>query len=215
MHISAHGTAGFFGREDRAMTRPSPLGAILAGGQSTRMGTDKALVELAGRPMVLHVADALEAAGCRVTVIGRSDRPAGLHSVPDSPAGRRGPVAGLATALRVAAGAPVVLVAVDQPFVRPPTIRQLLAVADGDAVVPIDKGKRQPTCAVYWPNCSAIVDDLLTGQDDPPLHAVLDRVPLHEIGADTWREWGEDGSSWWSANTPEDLARAERRLGDR
>ncbi len=176
------------------------------------MGTDKALVELAGRPMISHVAAALEVAGCRVTVIGRSDRPAGLHSVPDSPAGRRGPVAGLATALRVAAGAPVVLVGVDQPFVRSRTITQLLDVADGDAVVPVDRGKRQPTCAVYWPNCAAIVDDLLTGRDDPPLHAVLDRVPLHEISADAWRDWDEDGQSWWSVNTPEDLARAEARL---
>ena len=176
------------------------------------MGRDKALVELAGRPMISHVADALEAAGCRVTVIGRSDRPAGLHSVPDSPSGRRGPVAGLATALRVAAGAPVVLVGVDQPFVRPQTVRSLLDVTDGDAVVPVDRGKRQPTCGVYWPNCSAIVDDLLTGQDDPSLYAVLDRVPLHEIGADTWRGWEEDGRSWWSVNTPDDLATAEARL---
>jgi molybdopterin-guanine dinucleotide biosynthesis protein A len=176
------------------------------------MGTDKALVELDGRPLISHVAAALEAAGCRVTVIGRSDRPGGLHSVPDSPAGRRGPVAGLATALRLAAGAPVVLVAVDQPFLQSQTIRHLLEVADGDAVVPVDRGKLQPTCAVYWPNCSAIVDDLLTGEDDPPLHAVLDRVPLHEIGADIWHEWDEDGSSWWSVNTPEDLATAEARL---
>ncbi|MDJ0959344.1 MAG: molybdenum cofactor guanylyltransferase [Acidimicrobiia bacterium] len=194
------------------MTRPSPLGAILAGGRSTRMGVDKALVDLAGRPMIEYTAEALEAAGCRVAVIGRSDRPAGIHSVPDSPAGRRGPVAGLSTALRIAAGAPVVLVGVDQPFVRPQTIRHLLAVADGDAVVPIDSGKRQPTCAVYWPNCAAIVDDLLTGADDPPLHAVLDRVPLHEIVPDTWRSWGEDGSSWWSVNTPDDLAAATARM---
>ena len=176
------------------------------------MGTDKALVDLAGRAMISYVAEALETAGCRVTVIGRSDAPAGLHSVPDSPAGRRGPVAGLATALRIAAGAPVVLVGVDQPFVRSETVRRLLAVADGDAVVPVDAGRRQPTCAVYWPNCAAIVADLLTGEDDPPLHAVLDRVPLHDIAADTWRAWGEDGSSWWSIDTPEDLAVAEDRM---
>ena len=163
--------------------------------------------------MVTLVAEALEAAECRVTVIGRDDHPAGLHSVPDSPTGRRGPVAGLATALRTAGGAPVVLVGVDQPFLRPETIRGLLAVADGDAVVPVSAGRRQPTCAVYWPNCAAIVEDLLTGEEDPPLLAVLDRVPVHEVPRATWEQWGEDTSSWWSINTPEDLAEARERFG--
>ena len=195
------------------MSMPAPLGAILAGGPSTRMGRDKAVVPLGGRLMVEHVAAALEAAGCRVTVFGRDDHPGGLHAVPDAPGGRRGPVAGLATALRTAGGAPVVLVSVDQPFLRAETVQALLGVADGDAVVPVADGRRQPTCAVYWPNCAAIVEDLLTGSQDPSLQAVLDRVPLHEVDESTWRSWGEDGSSWWSVDTPELLEEARIRLG--
>ena len=212
MHNGADGARGRGLREDGHMSSIAPLGAILAGGRSTRMGTDKALVDLGGRPMIAAVADALDAAGCRVVVVGRTDTPAGLHSVPDAPSGRRGPVAGLATALRTAGGGPVVLVGVDQPFIRPATIAGLLAVADGDAVVPIAAGRRQPTCAVYWPNCAAIVEDLLTGEEDPPLLAVLDRVPVHEVGSALWRAWGEDGSSWWSVDTPEDLERARARI---
>ena len=176
------------------------------------MGTDKALVDLGGVPMITRVATALENAGCRVTVMGRDDHPAGLHSVPDSPVGLRGPVAGLFTALRTAGGSPVVLVGVDQPFLRTETITGLLAVADGDAVVPIAGGQRQPTCAVYWPNCAAIVADLLSGHDDPSLLSVLDRVPVHEVVPETWQSWGEDGSSWQSINTPEDLEMARRRV---
>lgn len=194
------------------MSHTSPLGAILAGGRSKRMGADKALIDLGGAPMIASVAAALNEAGCRVLVIGRDDHPAGLHSVPDSPSGRRGPVAGLATALRIAGGAPVVLVGVDQPFLRPATIAGLLGAAGGDAVVPIANGRRQPTCAVYWPNCAAIVEDLLTGEDDPSLQAVLDRVPMHEVASAVWERWGEDGSSWWSVDTPDDLAEARERI---
>ena len=194
------------------MSTPRPLGAILVGGASTRMGTDKATVELGGRPMIQHVATALDTAGCRVLAVGRTGEIAGISCVSDTPTGRRGPAAGLATALRIAGGAPVVLVAVDQPFVRSETLTCLLAVADGDAVVPIADGRRQATCAVYWPNCGPIVDDLLAGGDDPSLQAVIDRVPGHEVDESAWRAWGEDGTSWWSINTPAELEAARARF---
>jgi molybdopterin-guanine dinucleotide biosynthesis protein A len=176
------------------------------------MGEDKALVDLAGRPMIAYVASALESGGCRVAAIGRSDHPAGVASVDDSPSGRRGPVAGLATALRIAGGAPVVLVGVDQPFLRASTVERLLSLTGGDAVVPVAAGSRQATCAVFWPNCGAIVADLLGGSSDPSLQAVLDRVPLREVTDDEWRQWGEDGDSWWSVDTPEALTVARGRL---
>ena len=176
------------------------------------MGSDKAVLDVGGMSMIRRVAAALEVAGCRVMAIGRADSVDGIDALPDTPAGRRGPAAGLATALRIAAGSPVVLVGVDQPFLHPRTVDELLAVSEGDAVVPVAGGVRQPTCAVYWPHCGPIVDDLLAGAGDPSLHAVLDRVPVGEVAEATWRTWGENGDSWWSVNTPEALAAARARL---
>ena len=80
------------------------------------MGRDKAMVDVAGRPMVEWVADAVRPITNNLLVMGRAGTLAGIACVPDDHPARRGPLAGLATALRIADGAPVLLVAVDQPL---------------------------------------------------------------------------------------------------
>ncbi len=186
---------------------PAPLGAILAGGASTRMGVDKALVELDGRPLVSHVAGALESVCDDIVVIGRREPVAGIESVPDDFDGRLGPAAGVATALRLAGTRPVVVSAVDQPFLRSATLHRL--VDFGGSAIPQD-GVLQVMCAVYGP-------DLL----DPVTWAVEDGVPLWRvmrmkarIVTDVeWRSWGEDGRSWFSVDTPGALGEGVRRFG--
>jgi molybdopterin-guanine dinucleotide biosynthesis protein A len=83
-------------------------GAVLCGGASRRMGTDKALLAVAGRPMALRVADALAAAGAAPVLAvggdGASLRALGLATVADERPGE-GPLAAVATALRALAPA--------------------------------------------------------------------------------------------------------------
>lgn len=76
------------------------LGAILAGGQSRRFGSDKALALVDGRPLLDHVADALHRQVDVLVVAGREWR--GLESVPDLPKAGLGPLGGLAGALAYA-----------------------------------------------------------------------------------------------------------------
>lgn len=95
----------------------APIGAILAGGASRRFGSDKALAEMRGMPMIDHAARALSRHVDRVVVIGR-DHP-GLAGAPDRPQPGLGPLGGIAGALGYAAdlGEPSVLtVACDVPF---------------------------------------------------------------------------------------------------
>ncbi|WP_284126097.1 molybdenum cofactor guanylyltransferase [Parerythrobacter aestuarii] len=73
------------------------LGAILAGGQSRRFGSDKAHALLDGKRLIDHVADAL-AKQCEAVVFCGRDEP-GLASIPDQPEGGHGPLAGLNAAL--------------------------------------------------------------------------------------------------------------------
>ena len=76
------------------------LGAVLAGGQSSRFGSDKALAELDGRTLIARAVDAL-AGWCEyVVVVGRETAPA--PTLPDWPRPGMGPLSGIAAALHLA-----------------------------------------------------------------------------------------------------------------
>lgn len=77
------------------------LGAVLAGGRSSRFGSDKALAMLDGRPLIRHVIDALAAQVTAVAVVGR-DWP-GCARIEDWPLPGLGPLGALAGALGYAA----------------------------------------------------------------------------------------------------------------
>ncbi|HUG08677.1 MAG TPA: molybdenum cofactor guanylyltransferase [Acidimicrobiia bacterium] len=180
-----------------------PLGAILTGGHSTRMGRDKADVAVAGRPMLDRVAEALAAVSDRVVVLG-SDR-AGWECWPDS-VHAQGPLAGIATALSRADTARIVAVAVDHPFVTSRLLEHLVAVESDLPVVPVDEsGVRQVTCAVYPADIAAAARDEATSGGS--IQTLLDRVSFRPVAPDEWKQWGEDGRSWFSVDDEEALQR--------
>ncbi|MEJ2408730.1 MAG: molybdenum cofactor guanylyltransferase [Novosphingobium sp.] len=76
------------------------LGAVLAGGLSSRFGSDKALAELHGRSLIALTVDALAGWCEHVVVAGRETAPA--PTLPDWPRPGMGPLAGLAAALHYA-----------------------------------------------------------------------------------------------------------------
>lgn len=77
------------------------LGAIIAGGRSRRFGSDKALAEIGGRPMLDHVVGVLRRQTDALVICGREWR--GLPMLDDRPGGTIGPLAGLNAALHHAA----------------------------------------------------------------------------------------------------------------
>lgn len=125
--------------------------AILTGGASSRMGRDKALVEVDGMPLVLRVATALSEAAS-ITAIG-GDLVAlsqlGLEAVPDDHPGE-GPLPALAQAAAFGSEDVVVVLACDMPFVNGATVRALVeAVGAHDAAVAVTDGHRQPLLAAW------------------------------------------------------------------
>lgn len=189
-----------------------PLGVILAGGASTRMGRDKAFVELGGRALVDHVSEALSLVCREVVVAGRPDGIAGLTGIADTVPERRGPLAGVTAALEYAGTGEVLVVAVDQPWIRHQTMVGLASVDSSLAVVPIDrKGYRQTTCARYPTTMlSVALDELYAGGS---IQSALDRSAFTPIGPDVWEGWDEDGRSWFSVDTEASLADGIARFG--
>lgn len=110
-----------------------PLGAILAGGQARRFGSDKALAEFAGRTLIDHVAAQLAPHCDGLLLCGRI----GEDGIPDRPAPGRGPLGGLNAALHVAAErgvARVLLAPCDTP-VLPEALLAALASGGGSRFV--------------------------------------------------------------------------------
>ena len=129
-------------------------GVVLAGGASTRMGRDKALVTVRGTPMARRVADALTAAGAAEVFCVGGDAgalaAAGLdHRADDDPGA--GPLAAVVTALRDATHDVVFVAACDLVDPDPEAIRATLDALneDHDAAVPTDGTNPQPLHAAY------------------------------------------------------------------
>ncbi len=180
------------------------VGAILIGGSSRRMGTDKALAEVGGRPLHAWVGRALEEAGLDVVTVG------GPHRIHDHPhlgdvPGMYGPLAGLAAALDYADGRPVVVAAVDQPLLRSATIRRLIAIDTDDAVVPYANEIPQVMCALYRYSCRPAIDALRTTNPNAAMRDLLTVVAVRRVPPAEWASWGEDGRSWRSVDTPQAL----------
>lgn len=187
------------------------MGVVLAGGASRRMGRDKAGVEVAGRTMLGWVAGSISTTCGEVIVAGRDGTLEGLECIPDAGAPHLGPLAGLAAAAVARPESVLVLVAVDQPWVRAGTLSHLLELSGHLPVVPVDGGIRQSTCAVYPPGLAdQAIEELEAGGS---IQSLLDRTAFTPVTDEEWSAWGEDGRSWFGVDTPETLRQGLDRYG--
>jgi molybdenum cofactor guanylyltransferase len=201
------------------MTPPLPFaGAVLCGGASSRMGRDKALLEVRGTPMARRVADALAAAGATSVVAVGGDAPAlralGLAVVPDEAPGA-GPLAAVATALRYAgrSGDDVVLVVAcdllrPSPAAMAAVIGTLAGHPRADLAVPVAEGRRQWGHGAWRTRALPRLDaQLATGER--AIHRAVAAAGLVVAEAT-----GVPEDDLADADTPNDLARV-RDEGDR
>ncbi|HYH58833.1 MAG TPA: NTP transferase domain-containing protein [Thermoleophilaceae bacterium] len=150
------------------------MGAILAGGAGRRMGgVSKATVDLDGRPLAAHVARALSAVCEPLAVVCKPDTE--LPELPGverwtEPAEPRHPLTGIVHALE-RAGGPVLVCAVDMPWVTAEACRSLIAAAPGSsAAVAVGAGQMCPVFGVYSPE---LLEALRGAPADAALHETV------------------------------------------
>jgi molybdenum cofactor guanylyltransferase len=99
---------------------------LLAGGHSTRMGRDKALLPFAGRPLVAHALALLAEAGLPATIVGNRPDLQSFAPVLDDIESGQGPLAGICAALASTSARYIVFLSVDQPLLPASLLTYLL-----------------------------------------------------------------------------------------
>lgn len=126
-------------------------GFLLAGGKSSRMGTDKALLKINEIPMLVHVKHLIEPYCNSISISGYKPEylPFNITMVPDQHA-ECGPISGLYSCLKQSATQWNLFVSVDTPFINSDLINSLLLnTGDYDCVVPKHSGGIEPSIALY------------------------------------------------------------------
>jgi molybdopterin-guanine dinucleotide biosynthesis protein A len=142
--------------ENRAFRNRSAW--VLTGGRSSRMGRDKALIDINGRPLALRVAEEAGRFCDSVSLVGD---PAlygmlGLRVVPDTFPGQ-GPLAGIEAALGASGVDWNLIVACDMPALGSAAIERLFELNADCALPQYEDGRVEPLCAVYHRRCHAPV----------------------------------------------------------
>ncbi len=127
---------------------------ILAGGQGSRMGGNKALRDLRGMPLIEWVLGAIMPQGTEILISANDNQglfaALGYHVIADHVSGYAGPLAGLQAGMQYASGEWVASVPCDTPFLPDDLIARLLDAAHNvEASVAVVNGRRQPTIALY------------------------------------------------------------------
>jgi len=191
--------------------------AVQAGGRSSRMGSDKALLRLDGIPLIERLLQRVSGLGEEILIT--TNRPQdyqylGLRLASDPEPGG-GALHGLHTALEAARGQTVLVLACDMPFVSRPLLEHMLQLAEAaDLVVPRRGGEYEPLHAVYSKGCLPALEAALL-QGERRMISFFPSLNLHTVEQEEIDRLDPEGLSFFNVNTPEDLRKAERILAQK
>jgi molybdopterin-guanine dinucleotide biosynthesis protein A len=188
--------------------------SIQAGGQSSRMGEDKALKPFLGRPLIQRVIERLSPIADEIVVT--TNRPADyvfldLRLVSDLKPGR-GALGGLYTAIASATHPLVAVVACDMPFASAKLLEaasRLMVEEEADVVIAKSEEGYEPLHAVYRrATCLSAIEAAIDA-DQWKVIAWFPQVNVRVLTPAEVESLNPDGLAFWNVNTPEEFAKAE------
>lgn len=182
---------------------------VLAGGDSRRMGCDKATLRLGEQTLLQRVIAIMQPLFAQILVSVRQPRPEiGWPQVCDAYA-NAGPLAGLCAGLAGVSTRWVFAVATDMPFVRPELIERLAPRrAAYQAVVPVVHGHPQPLAAFYSVSCLDSLQAILSGTGRHSLRAALESLNVCYVEESELLESDPGLRSFFDLDTPQDMETA-------
>jgi molybdopterin-guanine dinucleotide biosynthesis protein A len=188
---------------------------IQAGGQSSRMGEDKALKNFLGRPLIQRVVERL--APIADELIVTTNHPdqyqfLDMRLIPDLKPGR-GALGGLYTAIASASNPLVAVVACDMPFASADLLEaaaRLMVRQAADVVIPKSDEGYEPIHAVYRRSTCLPAIETAIDADMWKVIAWFPQVQVRVLTSEEIKRYDPAGLAFWNVNTPEEFAEAER-----
>lgn len=198
------------------VARTAVVGMVIAGGRSTRFGSEKGIALLAGTPLLIWAVNRLRRSCRAVAVNARPQtrtealaRTAGLPILHDALADAAGPLAGVRAGLSWAQqmGAQALAVSpCDAPLLPDELFVRLIESAGSGASMAETPDGRQPLCAVWPTSALPVLTKALEGGAHPPTWRVLEQIGARHVRFD-------DAAAFANLNTPADLAAIAQRIG--
>jgi molybdopterin-guanine dinucleotide biosynthesis protein A len=188
---------------------------VLAGGKSTRMGTDKAFADYAGRTLLARALDLAHSVASDVRIVGSQEKFAAFAPVVEDIIRDCGPLGGIHAALRASSTELNAVLAVDAPFVSRAFLQYLISQARGApevaVVVPRSNGNWQPLCAIYRREFAGVAELALRAGRNK-ITPLFDEVHTRVIEQKELEGAGFSPAIFRNLNTPEELEAEKRGL---
>ena len=176
------------------------------------MGTDKAFLELAGKPLISRAIELARGATTDVQIVGDSEKFAAYGHVIGDVYRDRGPLGGIHAALTNSEAERNLMLAVDLPFLSAEFLKYLLARSESSnatVTVPSVNGYFQPLCAVYRKQFLTVAERALL-ESRNKIDALFREVSLCVVSEEDMVANGFDSVIFRNLNTPEEWQHAMR-----
>jgi molybdopterin-guanine dinucleotide biosynthesis protein A len=195
-------------------TAPSITGVILAGGKSSRMGQNKALMSLGGKRLVDRVVEVMRSVFDALLMVTNTPEvyaDLGVSMVPDVWP-EKGSLGGVYSAIYHVATPRCLVVACDMPFLRAALLRYLMTQMDDyDVVVPDVLGELQTLHAIYSKACLQPIERRLE-MHRLRIVGFFPEVRVRTVTASELEPYDPELLAFQNLNTPEEFQAAEQRL---